>query len=478
MYKINIVFLIYLSSFLSFSQEIVTSIPLVLKKDRDVFQIVNDKTKETTLFVSDKKTVNAIRLNGQIQIIDSLSTVRPEKMYSDMIGYTTNTSNTTLFWSSENHKEILTQSYNFEGRKVTSKNYNLPLKDERFLQKFSENEKFYILTVLKNSNTLKLYVFGNDGKLEEKVIDLTGFRFFQTNYSKVTIYGLLSENLLPLENAFELQKINPESPTSLTESAKKRKCYSNAKQIILTFDNNFDLTQMVTLDLENFTAKQKLFKKPFIQYTEFYQVNSNSFLIDDRLYQIKVSTEKFILNIKDPEDHLLKEYVVTEANPISFKNSDIIQENGEKSNTRILEKTSQFIRKVNNLNCGISCYKKNDDYIATIGSISEVSENSAVMYGAMFGAGGVLIAYAISNPTYQSFNSYSKRKVVYINCLFDKNGNHLDGELQPLAFDKMRDFFEANKAVSSPTLFKLDNSYFLGFYNNYEKMYKLRKFED
>jgi hypothetical protein len=52
--KITVISVLILS-LNSFSQELVGLIPLDLKKDRDVFQVVNESTKETTLFLSDKK---------------------------------------------------------------------------------------------------------------------------------------------------------------------------------------------------------------------------------------------------------------------------------------------------------------------------------------------------------------------------------------------------------------------------------------
>ena len=78
-----------------------------------------------------------------------------------MIGYNTSNNGTRLYWSSNNHENILAQLYDFNNRKTTHKEYKLILKNEKVLQKFSENENFYILTVLKNSNIFKLYVFNN-----------------------------------------------------------------------------------------------------------------------------------------------------------------------------------------------------------------------------------------------------------------------------------------------------------------------------
>jgi hypothetical protein len=166
MYKQSILLALLLCSIISFSQEIVNSTPVALKKNKSVFQVVNDSTKETTLFVSDKEKVKAIRLSSEMQIIDSLSTARLNpKMYVGMIGYNENKSNVNLFWTSSNHKDIFIQQFNFDKSNSENKTYTLPLKEETFVQNFSQNGKFYIMTVLKNSNKLKLYVFDTDGKL-------------------------------------------------------------------------------------------------------------------------------------------------------------------------------------------------------------------------------------------------------------------------------------------------------------------------
>jgi len=486
MYKQSILLALLLCSIISFSQEIVNSTPVALKKGKSVFQIVNDSTKETTLFVSDKEKVKAIRLNSEMQIMDSLSTVRLNpKLYIGMIGYNEDKSNINLFWTSSSHKDIFIQQFNFDKPNSENKTYTLPLKDEKFVQNFSQNGKFYIMTVLKNSDKIKLYVFDTDGKLEERVIDLTGFKFFKSNYQKTTFYDVLDESYYATEIPFSLQKITPENPTSIVESSKRRKCYSNGNTIIITFDANLDYTQLITLDLDKFKASEKFIKKPYISYTERFELNSNSFLIDNLLYQIKSSSSQLILTVKDLEDNLIKSYEASDENPIiDFKNSNYVQENGGTTKTRILETSSQFIRKINNLNAGISCYKLNGNYLVTIGSVSQEQQQASTgaIVGGMFGAlgsiAGSMIDAAISNPTMESFNAYANRKVVYINGLFNKDSNHIKGEIDPLAFDKIRIFFDKDTNVSSQTLYKLDNIYYFGYYDNKTKEYTIRKFRD
>ncbi|WP_310377344.1 hypothetical protein [Flavobacterium sp.] len=481
MFKKIITLVLFLIGFISFSQEIVSSFPLDFKGNRDVFQIVNDSTKVTTFFICDKEKIKAIRLNKEMQVVDSLSTNRiNHEVYVGMIGNNGDDQNPNLFWSSPNRKEILVQRFNFEIHKVTTQNYVLSLKDERSLQSFSQNGRFYLLTVLKNSDKLKLYVFDANGKLEEKIIDLAGFKFYKSDYQKTTLYGFLSESLFASNSSFSLQKISSENPTSLVKSSMKRKCYLNGNTLVMTFDTNIDYTQLITLNLEAYTATEKFIKKPYLYSIDPTFLTSNSFLIDNKLYQIKSSSSQIILTLKNLDDNLLKTYAASDRTPsIDFKNTEIIQEDGNASKKRILETSAQFIRKMNNLNAGISCYKLNDNYLITLGSVSEEAPSgSAMLIGGMFGVAGVLIAAAISSPTMESFNSYANRRVVYINCLFDKEANHINGEIQPLAFDKIRIFADKNADISSQTLFKMDGSYYLGYHDKNTKEYTIRKFED
>lgn len=471
--------LLLLNSLISFAQEVINSTPVALKKDRNVFQIVNNDKKEVTLFVSDKEKVKAIHLNEQMQITDSISSERPNpKVYNNMIGYNTNNNGSArLFWSSNDFENIFMQLYDFTNRKIETQQHTLVFKDEKILQKFSRNEKFYILTIVKKSNTFKFRVFDKEGKLEEKTIDLSNFNFYTSQYAKTTLYGMFNANLLPFEAPLTLQYINTQNPTSLTDAAKKRKCYLNDNQLIITFDMNIDYTQVAIIDLENFTAIEKMIKNHAIAKTEFATLNSNSFYFENKFYLMKSSDDLLYFTIKDLDDNIIKEYFANNGKPIDFKNSEISQENGN-GGKRVLENTSQFIRKINNLNSGLACYHIGETTLIAFGGVSQVQQTSGQAVLGQFGLIGALVSVIAFNPTMESFNSYSNRKVVKIEGIFDKEGNHIGGNLQPLAFDKIRTFFDKNKDVSSQTLYKIDNIYYLGYYDNVSKNYTIRKFKD
>jgi len=102
------------------------------------------------------------------------------------------------------------------------------------------------------------------------------------------------------------------------------------------------------------------------------------------------------------------------------------------------------------------------------------------MYGGMIGGfTGAIIAVALtSNYSMNNLNSYNKRKVVYVNCVFDTDFNHIDTEMQKLAFDKVRFFAEEKKFYLGQTVFKMNNALYFGGYSPDKKKYLFYRFND
>lgn len=464
--------------FNSFSQEIVNSTPVELKKDIQVFEVVNDSTKQVTMFFADKNRIKVVRLDDKMKFIDSVSVQKPEKNYTQMIGNVVSGNKTTLFWASSNKKNILAQSFDSQNNKISDKKNALEFKNEVYLKEFSLGNKFLILSLLKKSSIFKLYVFNSKGNLEIKDIDLSKNKF----YHRSDLYETFGETIMPFDVPFSLEKINSNSPSSLVSAAKKRKCYTLNNQIIITIDTDINYTQVIAIDLEKYTATSKSIVNT--SYSKFsqddYDLKSNSFLIYNKLYQIKSTTDKFYMTIKDLNETLLKEYSATDETTIDFKNSDINQEGTDFGNgKKTLDKSSQFIRKLNHLSPAISCYQVGDNTLMTMGGVSDNSSGSYQAVSAQFGLVGLLIYAAVTSPTMENFhNVYANRKIVKIEGLFDKNGNHVKGDLQPVAFDKILTFFENNKKTSSQILFKVDTLYYVGYYDKDAKEYIIRKFAD
>jgi hypothetical protein len=237
----------------------------------------------------------------------------------------------------------------------------------------------------------------------------------------------------------------------------------------------------LTINLTNFTTDLKSINQSYYEIEEYKPIKSNSFLLGDKLLQIKNNPDRLTLQFKDLEGNEIKNYEVLADTQIPFKNSEIIQENGTVKSTRILDKTNQLVRKISNLYPGISCYVKNDKTYLTLGAVSEVqSNNSGAMIGGMLGGfTGSLIGVALSsNYSVDNLNSYANRKVVYINCLFDNKLEHLDGVINKLPIDNLRAFSEENPDYQFKTIFKLNNELIFGGYEKKKKEYSFFKFKD
>ena len=463
----------------AFSQQVVSSVNVKLKRDRSAFQVVDTAASQVALFVSDKATTRALLLDSKMNIVDSISVQRPDKDFTELLGSAGPAQKPTLFWGAgTSKKKIASQEFDFDANTVVAKNSAIDLKEERIIQKLSTPDAFYLVTVVKKSNIMKFYVFDAMGNMKERVINMDGFRFFRSDTGRSTLYGVMEQIFGGFEGPFSLKKIDIDSPTALTDSANKRKCYLIGDKFYITNDANVDYTQLITIDLQNFTATEKFLKQPFIASEYRDDLNSNSFLTGDKLYQIKLASDQMYLTLKDFQDNVIKEHKVLPGEEMTFKNSPIRQEGGDLDGSRILDKTSQFTRKVNNSNSGISGYSINGNTLVTIGSVTTASpEGGAMAIGGMFGVAGVLIAYAVSNPTMDNFNAYANRKVVYVDCLFDANGNHIAGPTPKLAFEKIR-FYIEDKEISGETMYRFGKDYYFGFYDKDGTVYTIRKFTD
>ena len=474
----NLILLITLFfGFKSISQEIVKTLNLNLPKRTEVFQIVEEEKKQVLLFFSDKKNVRTIRLNSSFDILDSLITARPENNYNDIVGHSSTDEKYYTYWTNSNNKEILAQCFDFDSKTVTNKSFTLDFEKEKTIKKITVNKVFYIVNIVKNTSKLHLYAFKN-GSFQEKTIDLSNQSFWDSETKKTTLWKVVNE-YTPFENSLAVQTISNDSPPSLAFSANKRKVYAVADKLIFTFDNSASFTQTLTIDLVNFTATTIPFSQPFVLVNDFNQGDSNSFLLEDKLIQTKLNSQKMIITVKDLSGNEINTFEIEQDKEISIKNSEIIQENGSIKNTRILDKSNQLIRKIYNLNPTISCYKDNGIIYFTIGGVSLVQNNDAAMAGALFGVAGVLISAAISsNFSLDNLNSYKNRKVVYINSTLDSNFKHIPGEIKKLAFDKLRLFDEQNINLEFKTIFKSNSNLYFGGYQYKSNSYNFYKFED
>lgn len=473
-------------TFFAFSQEKILEFKNSLKTSsssiKDVTPIVNKENGDISIFIADAKNVYGYKFDKNYKLIDSLSSAKKKRKYKTIIGNSiSKNGDYYIYLTNKNKRKILITKFSFETRKYTSSEFSIdPM--NTFLQTVSFKNKFYL--IYGNKTTKKLFIATSDdlGNLNKQKIDLTELSYVSKNDTSVSVLDLFINVDLFSNDKQVIQKIEEDTPNSVESAASNVKMYLREKDdsVIFTFDNHKKFTQLLLLNLHTLKASKKVFVKPLDQ-VKSSRKKTNSFLKGDKIFTIAGNKDICVVNITDYESgKLLKELVVTKDNEIDFKNSPIIQKGGTYSNYRELGSNKKFLRKISAHRIGISVIKQNNEQLVTIGGYSKnANAGAGMMMSMMGGVGGITLgsignATFFFNPTGLAFNSFYNTKSTRIECKFDNNFNHLEGEFPENAFDLIKYFSPKN--ITNEVVFKIGDSFIHGYYRISNKNFVLRKY--
>lgn len=474
---------ILLGSFsIVFSQEKIASLNYELEDSKGVSTIVDDEDKKIILQLNDRLKIDFIALNDSFQETGRVSTNKAPKEKSTYLGYSKNDQNYYTYWDNAKEEEIFVKKLDFKNKIVTNSKIPFVLKDEILFTSMTVNNVFHALTILKNTNTINVYIF-NEGQLEKKSIDCSNLKFINYENRPVNFWKLYSERKTPFYND-GFRNINTETNSSLVLSTQKKKVYLDNESLILSFDNNYTFNQNLIINLKDYTVTQKVVQQESVLLKDdFSHTESNSFILNDKVFLIKTSDEQIFVTIKDLENNIFKKIIYSTTDLGSFINSDVIQENESTKNKRILEKPNQFVRKVHASNPAITGIYENNKYYMTIGCVSEPQQStgSIIAAGIISGVvGGVVggLAYSLitHNNQAEGVNSYSNKKIIYLRCVLDDNLNHVDEKIGDTNFDKLRAFIEEDKTHEYPSVFAVGKKLIYIGYDTKKKTYDFYQF--
>ncbi|PWA11680.1 hypothetical protein [Flavobacterium laiguense] len=460
-----IAFLILIQNSLLFSQTVLTSYPLELKKSKEYKQILNAEntnTHDLFVFASDKETVTILKYNSALFLSNQYTQARPDLDYKLLTGYSFNDEeNPTLYWSSENLKKMMAVQYDLNTKTTAVYNYYLSFSNESIVTQFQENNTFYILSQKDLEQKLVLYVFKN-GKKEEKTLDFSSFKFQNRNTKPLTLNQILE--VCPIEK-IETNQFNP-----LFKGTQKTKLYVLKNRLLLTLDHNFNETQVFDIDLSTFEIQEKKFLQPATKK----QIGlANSFYHENKIYQLNSNDDELLLEIKDYRSkEIIKNHQVSKTDTITFKNSPLyIQIDNQKP--REVKNTAKFLQRLLYMNTGLTVYKTPKTILVTLGGTSDPQSNYADLsrrINAAVDANSTDVAYDLLNnagPT-----------TVYFESIFDKKLQQTKQEQEPLAIDFISRFTNEHTEVSLGSTIRFKNYYIFGYYDMYAKQYIMRKFTD
>ncbi|QOG03262.1 hypothetical protein [Flavobacterium sp. MDT1-60] len=470
MKKIILLFLLFSNSLL-FSQTILNSFPLDLKRSNGAEQVLtaeNQQTHEVFVFAADSQNISILKYNSSLFLTDQYKGALKDIGDKSLIGYSFSADGLpTLYWSTKDYGTIIAIKY-FFGNK-TSKNLNFVFTSEKqsIIAQFQLENSFNLLVKDLEEQTLVLYTFEN-GTVEQKIFDFSSFKFQNRNTKFVTFNYVIQQN--PIE------KIEAEEYTPLFRSTAKSKLYIFPNRFVLTLDHNPKKTQVFDINLETEEIKEKTFTQSTIQKPKKI---SNSFLQNNKLYQTIASDEELFLDIKDyNSNETVKSFHISKNDTIKFKTSPLlIQREGEKA--KELKTTKKFLNHLSFLDIGLSVFKNKENTLITLGGTPNMMRQ-----GSLF-----IASYSVDDfgfydnsssyypPNYSS--GYIHTETVYFESVWNPNYNIVKQEqLEPLAIDNIYYFMSLNKQIALDNILKYKDFYILSYYDTVSKQYVMRKFKD
>ena len=289
-----------------------------------------------------------------------------------------------------------------------------------------------------------------------------------------------------LGNSIAMTKIDEHTPNSIEATSDASKLYTRDASFLISLDKNKRATYLIEISVPNLTAQFTEVKKPALTEETIY-AKSNSFVYDDKLFQIVGSNAEMKFSVKAlPNLTILKDITLLKEDDISFKNTPIIQEGGvyKKDRVREMEKTSKFLRKISADKIGIAVKPTNEGYQITMGGTKKLNAGGGAPmmmpgFGAAVPVGAIGGAVSISfNPIFYAYNSYTTTKSTRIESLFDANFQHVAGEIQDNAFDKIQQYADDQRNAKVETVLRYKNGYLYGNYKNKAQVYELTYFTD
>lgn len=442
------------------------------------FTLVNSQSDDFTVFLSTRSNICAYNFSAEMENQGRLLSKQLPNKFTSPLGGTINDKKYTLFYTNSSKSKFAGIIFDFEKRWSNVFEIDLKLKREIFVTQFTHENKFHIITVSYQTNHLNLYAFDNSGNFEKEIIDLTDHEFFTTVSYPARLKTALAMDINP-RPITEIMWIQDDVPYSLDSMTSLYKLYILENTLHLAFDINSDFTQIISYNLNSKKAEVKKVAQPEFEKDAL----TNSYIYDNKLFQIKINPRKMVLRITDFESGaILKEHEITKTDQLYLADGPIRQRGGRYKKYRELEKTSQFLRKVGTGNPSIYVDKFGDQYGLTMGSVEEI-DNSAIQALAFvnpftaFAAIGSVTLFI--NPVALAFYRASDTKAVYINGFLKNDFEITNGVEAENIFYTINDYLknENMKRFTAADVFKYKGDYIFGMLNKKNKQYSFQKFE-
>ncbi|WP_452222757.1 hypothetical protein [Lacinutrix chionoecetis] len=432
---------------------------------KDALPIVDAETGNVAFFLKERKQLTAYLYNQNQELISKLVVEDILKNSRDIIGHSIKGDNYLLYFKRSSGLKYGYLQVDFKAKtSLLVDDLDINFEKEELIESFSDKDKFYILTSVRRTSTLNLYTLDNDAVLNKKEIVLPEQEIKTDTDIEVDFNSIL------FSVASKIKKIEVGEPLALESvTAQTKVSYNNGKIILI---NNFFGKRTFVADINVLTGELTFNAIENLGFLKGeLKSGINSFIFDNHYFNVYATNDKLLFSIYTyPALEMVKNYKVGKYEIIDFKNTKMIQKVGDGENSgRVLENTSQYLRKISNQYLGVSVYKDLDNYVVTIGSTQPTSGTLAIIGAALGGvAGGALFA---------TFSNYNKTKSVQMQCLFNEHFNHNSNRIPENGFDKISTFIKDFSHLDAQAVFRYNDDYVWGSFNHETGLYRLFIFD-
>lgn len=471
MKQIILLFTICIGPFV-FSQNIVNTLPSTYQNVKNSFSIVDDETQEYYIILQTSNSVKAYQYSKEHELKNNIQLFNLEKEYDVLIGAFTSKGILKLIFSKK-YKAFNTLSLNFNNNTTTLGEIDMKVKG-KILTVLQKKENIYLLSTLAKGNSLDIYSI--DASLNNQkhslAFDKDTFKDFN---GRPVYFNDLTRVLTGMDYIRpSIAIIKDENPNSLLSNANPTKLYtySNKNKITMTLDKYSSKTYILDIDLNTYTYKSTSIEKP--TFDTGFGTRSNSLLFEDKIFQITANNDALKFLVKSyPGRKTLQEYELIKGETITFKNTPIHLKGGSLEASRILDNSSQFLRKVTVDYPAIALRNNEIGYTITFGTEIMLKQIDTGTIALALGGGliGGIIGAAISGNA-DKFDNYNMptRKIKF-EGLFDEDFNHIDGEVKEKATKMIPSYFTDNNDIRAISLFEINQDLYIGYFHKIQSKY-------
>ena len=425
------------------------------------FSISNTSSEEIGVLLETRNNFEFYYYDSNLKEKFKIEFTPNNNSLKNYIGYSIESGMVHIIFANNSLSKFAKVTCDLKDGKIKSDKLDFQLKEEKLIEFFNYKDKLHIITSKPFNKHFYIYDFQNlkFNKHEISINSTDGQNDYlqpANNLLKDNSFSAIGENL----TCFSENNIY-----SFDQTALKAKVYTLSESIVITFDKENHLTRVISIDPESFLSESKVY---FHDETRNTIKNSNSYIYDNKLFQISSANDFLKLNIYDLKTStLIKSYLANDISEIYFKNGIIKQSKTDLlGGNKELEKSKQFLRKISKGIQGVSILKHKANYKVSIGSVKNVTFS-----------GGNGFSFDPINQNFISsfpFKSDPDLKMVWIDCIFNENFDHISGSIEEY-FPKTLLNAEKNNFVDKRSLFIYRDKEYRGVYIPSLKKYRISR---